>query len=215
MLSNLLHPSSALTLLGLLAALAGMVADLRTALICLVVAGLCDLADGPVARRMRRSAEQQRFGVHLDSLVDVVSFLVLPAVIIWAHRADLGAPTLLLLLVTPLYVIAGVARLASFTADAEPDTRVTHYTGLPVTYAALVLPVLATAWLWFGVDLDQPRTLTTPALAPLGTWWLWAMAALAVLYVAPLRIPKPRGIAHVVFAVLAVVVLVGLATVRP
>ena len=37
--------------------------------------------DGVVARKCKRTEDEKRFGVELDSLVDVVNFVVLPIVI--------------------------------------------------------------------------------------------------------------------------------------
>ena len=46
---------------------------------CLVLAGICDMFDGTVARMFKdRSDNEIKFGIELDSLVDVISFGVFP-----------------------------------------------------------------------------------------------------------------------------------------
>ncbi|MDO9173189.1 MAG: CDP-alcohol phosphatidyltransferase family protein, partial [Actinomycetota bacterium] len=69
-------------LLGVYFALLGV---LPAAMIGLIWAVVLDWADGIVARRMpNRTAEQRSFGAQLDSLIDVVSFGVAPAVVLLA-----------------------------------------------------------------------------------------------------------------------------------
>ena len=62
------------------------------AIILLMFAGLCDMFDGKVARtKKKRTIEERHFGIQLDSLADVVSFGVLPAI----NGYTLGAPLIL------------------------------------------------------------------------------------------------------------------------
>ncbi|MGJ6981435.1 CDP-alcohol phosphatidyltransferase family protein [Aestuariimicrobium soli] len=198
-----LHCSTWLTLAGGAVAVVGMVlavgGHLSGAVIALVIAGLCDLADGPIARSTTRSPAQRAHGVQLDSLVDVVSFLALPVAI----AATVTGPWVAAV-VGALYVAAGVTRLAAFTVSQDADgdepptisTPVSHYRGLPVTYAALVLPVLA----W---------PLARFAPAALGWGWAGLLAVLGLLFVIDVPVTKPRGAAYAVFGVLAVAVIVA------
>ena len=55
------------------------------AVVCLLLSGFCDLFDGKVARTKKDRTEQEKsFGIQIDSLVDLVSFGVLPACILLA-----------------------------------------------------------------------------------------------------------------------------------
>ena len=50
------------------------------AMLCLFLSGFCDAFDGTVARtKKNRTEDEKAFGIQLDSLVDVVSFGVAPA----------------------------------------------------------------------------------------------------------------------------------------
>ena len=51
------------------------------AVIALIGAGLCDLFDGVIARRLNRSLPQKIFGQRLDSLVDACAFGMAPLVL--------------------------------------------------------------------------------------------------------------------------------------
>lgn len=190
------NPSVILTYLGTIIATLGIGfavnGALSGALSCLVIAGLIDLVDGPVARAVRRDERAKRFGVVLDSVADVIAFLALPVVILTSIR-----PGLLSVGVAAAFAIAGLARLAHFTIDADSEAPVSHYLGLPVTYAALIVPVTG---------------LAKPLLPEPGFGVLLAavMLATAVAFVVPVRIAKPRGRAYIFFALLAIALLTAL-----
>ena len=78
-----------LTYIGMLSGFAGitfaMHDNLHSALICLVIAGVCDMFDGKIASTMDRTQREKRFGIQIDSLSDLISFGVLPAVIVVSH----------------------------------------------------------------------------------------------------------------------------------
>ena len=61
---------------------------IRYSLVFLVLAGICDMFDGKVARMCKRTPEEKEFGVQIDSLADTVSFVMLPVVIMFS----LGIP---------------------------------------------------------------------------------------------------------------------------
>ena len=104
-----------LTYLSLLSAVGGMALAITDhpilATICLLFCGLCDMFDGKVARtKKNRTEEQKSFGIQIDSLCDIVAFGVLPAVIL----LKLCAGCWYAWVIAPLYVLAGLIRLAYF-----------------------------------------------------------------------------------------------------
>ena len=122
-------------IMGIICALEG---NTLSAIVFLMVAGICDMFDGKVARtKKKRTKEEKHFGIQLDSLADVVSFGVLPAIIGYT----LGAPKILV----ALFPTAGLIRLAWFNVleiirdSSEP---VKAYTGLPITTSAMVFPFI-------------------------------------------------------------------------
>jgi CDP-diacylglycerol--serine O-phosphatidyltransferase len=115
------------------------------ACVLLVFAMFFDLLDGRVARMTKT---QSAFGLQLDSLADVISFGVAPALVVyqWAlYRSPvLGS------FVAFLYVAAGAIRLARFnvissSGSGQPSKPGRHILGLPIPCAAagLVSVVLA------------------------------------------------------------------------
>jgi CDP-diacylglycerol--serine O-phosphatidyltransferase len=108
------------------------------AIVLLMFAGLCDMFDGKVARtKKKRTIEERHFGIQLDSLADVVSFGVLPAIIGYT----LGAP----LILVALFPTAGLIRLAWFNVleiTRNSSSPVKEYTGLPITSSAMAFPFI-------------------------------------------------------------------------
>ncbi len=103
----------------------------REAIACLVMAGLCDLLDCFVARRLMMSAKEKAFGVQIDSLVDVVCFGVAPAAIAYQQTAGRGWPAIAVLMI---YMLCAVHRLAYFNITGTGERKGSpYYTGVPVT----------------------------------------------------------------------------------
>lgn len=114
------------------------------AVACLVVCGICDAFDGTVARTKKdRTEDEKAFGIQLDSLVDVVSFGVFPAVM----SIHMGSGSLLSKVIAIAYGICAVIRLAFFNVQEakrqqqEEGCRKT-YRGLPVTSISIIYPLV-------------------------------------------------------------------------
>lgn len=189
------NPSVILTYIGMSIAVTGMFlavsSKINYSFICLVLCGICDLFDGSVARKFKRSDEEKAFGIELDSLVDVISFIALPVTIF----LKIGFVTPVHLIIYILYAIAGIARLGYFNVvDADGEGPVKYYTGLPITYAALVFSIM-----YLSVNI-----LTGNAFVIVYTL---SMAVVTVLEVLKIKIAKPKGFAYVFFGVLAIAVI--------
>ena len=146
-----------------------------------------DILDGNIARWRQKSST---LGRELDSLADVISFGVAPAMIAYGC----GMQGLYDRVVLAYFVACGVSRLARFnvTADAlsEGTGKVKYFEGTPIpTSIVLVLLMALAAWLgavrgnlWFGaVDLAG-YTLHPFVL-------LFALSG--SLMISRIRIPKP------------------------
>jgi CDP-diacylglycerol--serine O-phosphatidyltransferase len=160
------------------------------ALWLLPLALVFDVLDGYVARLNRR--RQSLLGADLDSLADVISFGVAPAVIGFTLGLRGGWDMLLL----TYFVVCGVSRLARFNvtaaALADSDTgKVKYFEGTPIPTSILIVGVMALALLlgriddtlWFGAIRLGPATLHPLAL-------IYGLSGSAMIS-ATLRIPKP------------------------
>jgi CDP-diacylglycerol--serine O-phosphatidyltransferase len=160
------------------------------AILLLPVALVCDVLDGYVARLGRR--RPSALGADLDSLADVISFGVAPAVLGFTLGLRGGWDMFCL----TYFVVCGVSRLARFnvTAAVLTDTssgKVTHFEGTPIPTSIVIVGLLALAlWsgrvggdLWLGAFRIGPAVLHPLAL-------VYALSGSAMIS-ATLRIPKP------------------------
>lgn len=195
-----LNLPNSLTLAGLCAGILSCWLALQAkpgpALVALMAAGLFDLFDGLVARRSKRTVVEARFGSELDSLVDMASFGVVPIVI----ALQSGLTGALDLGILAGYGCAAATRLAHFNSQQScSEIPRASYTGLPVTYAALIFPCVFVA-----LDLWWP--LASQGVVR-GTF-----LAVGLAFVARFNCPKPRGLFYVVFPMLAVPMSIFLVT---
>ena len=136
-----------LTYIGLASALFGMTqaisGNIKISLVCLMISGICDMFDGKIARSMKRTEDEKRFGIQIDSLCDLVCFGVFPAII--GYSIGMKSPVCVIFLVC--YVLAALIRLAFFNVmeekrQSETDALMKYYRGMPVTMAALIFPAV-------------------------------------------------------------------------
>src|SRR5687767_378238 len=121
---------------------------LWAAFILLPLALVCDVLDGYVARL--NQSRQSVLGADLDSLADVISFGVAPAVLGFTLGLRGGWDMLIL----TYFVVCGVSRLARFNvtaaalADAETG-KVKYFEGTPIPTSIVIVLLLGFA-MWLG-----------------------------------------------------------------
>ena len=99
----------------------------------IILAAFFDFLDGLVARF---SKSYSRFGVELDSLTDIVSFGVAPAVLL--VNFSLVSHGNWAWILAFVFLMAGSFRLARFNLSATLEKKV-NFVGLPVPAAAMVI----------------------------------------------------------------------------
>lgn len=151
------------------------------------VAMIFDALDGAVARLTRQTSQ---FGAQLDSMADMVTFGVAPAliskVVIDVYRG--GADPVILLsrkmvyVAAVVYVLCAAMRLARFNAEVESDEAEDHkeFAGMPTPAAAAGIAALL---LLFCALIDPERSDALAFLFELGAvkWVLWSLPAALVL----------------------------------
>jgi CDP-diacylglycerol--serine O-phosphatidyltransferase len=108
---------------------------LYVASLLIFVAMVFDVFDGQVARWTKSTS---RFGMEMDSLADIVSFGVAPAVLVKAsidHIAVFPIPDRYVWLLLAVYVCCAALRLARYNVEAETGHR-DFFFGLPSPAAA-------------------------------------------------------------------------------
>ncbi len=102
----------------------------------IVFAGILDMLDGRVARL---SGTGTRFGAELDSLVDVISFGVAPALLM--YFLDFSNAGRFAWILCYIYVVAVALRLARFNVLSAGKPSSGWFTGLPSPSAGMTLAV--------------------------------------------------------------------------
>lgn len=175
-----------LTYMGMLISFLGITSALNDgiylALVCLMMAGVCDMFDGKIASTMDRSRKEKSFGIQIDSLSDLICFGMLPALIVFKISPESRTAGY----ICAAYLLAALIRLAYFNVEEEERQRGTEeerraYLGLPVTSAALFLPLSISFALLFSLPSDK-----------IGKAVLLAMAV-AFLTPFPLKKPAMKG----------------------
>jgi len=119
--------------------------DIYRAAVMLIFAMIFDMLDGRVARMTKT---QSAFGVQIDSLADVVSFGVAPALLVYQWAAPFHPVAALA--TSFVFVTCGAIRLARFnvlttTESGAPQKPGTYIVGLPIPGAAGVVISLVVA----------------------------------------------------------------------
>lgn len=116
--------------LGGSAILFGVNGQLHLSLVMIFLAALADRFDGMVARKLNIESE---LGKQLDSMSDIISFGVAPALLLYQGIIHMfGFPGLFF---TLLYIGCGAFRLARFNITENNG----YFTGLPITAAGCLL----------------------------------------------------------------------------
>lgn len=150
--------------LGSFAIISIIQGHLNFGLLLIFLAALADRFDGMVARKFQIESE---LGKQLDSMCDIISFGVAPALLIYQGvLIDFGAPGTIF---TIIYIGCGAYRLARFNISENNG----YFTGVPITVAGCI------ATLSF---------LAIPYIEPI--IFAFLMIILSILMISPLRLKK-------------------------
>jgi CDP-diacylglycerol--serine O-phosphatidyltransferase len=165
--------------------------NVNGAVYCLMFSGFFDTFDGKVARTKERGPEEQKFGIQLDSLSDLVCFGVLPTTIGYA----IGMHNRFYLVVFFIYVMAALTRLAYFNVmeeerqDKTPQKR-KEYIGLPVTAVALLIPLIYIVGKFIEIEFHKVYGI--------------ALLIIAFLFLLKFRVKKPDNKAVILLILLGI-----------
>ncbi len=178
-LSVIIDIPNIITLLGLSSGILGiylaLLGNFPAAIIAMLWAVLFDWYDGPVARRIPgRSDVQKSIGAKMDSLVDIVSLAICPAIILLSY----GQFSAWFFPGALMIVVAGVVRLAYFDVFGVDDNGT--IAGLSLDITALVVALVFLLERVLGHNSFAALLYTT-------------IAVLSFLHVAPFRMHKMVG----------------------
>ena len=166
----------------------------------ILVSLILDGLDGTLARLLRG---QTSFGAELDTFVDITSFGLAPAVLLYFYPdGGLREVPFWGLALALLYVMSGAARLSRFRV-VDPFRGQRGFLGLPITTAAGFAASYLIALQSPGIPA-LPISLTDGPLAA-GFWT--ALLLMLVLQVSHIRYSKPTKNPRVLIPFMACVVL--------
>jgi CDP-diacylglycerol--serine O-phosphatidyltransferase len=171
-------------LLGISSIITTQLGDLELAAWIIVWCGLLDVLDGLSARLLKATSD---FGAEFDSMADLVSFGVAPAVLVLNAGMQIGGVEYqseqfwVLLVAISVFALAGAMRLARFNLYSDKPHG-GWFTGIPITAAGggMVSSVVL-------VLLHHPDIA---ASLPLRLYFPVFMFVLALLMISRLRFPK-------------------------
>jgi len=119
----------------------------------ILIAAVFDVLDGKIARATKSTS---RFGLEYDSLADLISFGLVPGVMIylWALQpmGRLGW------LAAFLFMTCGALRLARFNSQAGSISS-DHFVGLPITAGAGTIATTVLIFHRLGLDANENKVL--------------------------------------------------------
>jgi len=117
--------------------------DFFTAIVMAWIGGACDIADGKLARKYKLSTE---FGIQLDSFADFLSFVVMPAFLLFyavkQYTSVSSFQEILLGLVFIWYIVNGLIRLVEFNLKSDEGEVAKFFEGVPTPLGAILLWII-------------------------------------------------------------------------
>lgn len=190
-----------ITYFGAFSAVLGLLLYLKLgnvnyAFLGMIIALVCDMFDGKVARGIKsRTDNEKAFGVEIDSLADIVAFIVVPTITIY----QIGLDRVYQLVLLAFYVVAGIIRLAYFNVCmSDKDHAIKTYLGLPVPVAVLIYSMI-----WLGSKFI-PLVYDNEILI-----YTFLVPIVGLLHISKIKIAKISGNwFYIVVTILAIIILI-------
>ena len=190
-------------LLGVASIVTTQLGDLELAAWIIVWCALLDVMDGVSARLLKATSD---FGAEFDSMADLVSFGVAPAVLMLNAGMQIGGVEYdsgqfwVLLVAIAVFALAGAMRLARFNlVSDQPSTG--WFAGIPITAAGGGMVPAVVLVLIHYPDIA--------ALLPLHLYMPVLMFVLTLLMVSRLRFPKAVKRDSLLINIFQVLVIAG------
>ena len=199
------NPSVILTYCGVLSAFVSIyyssIREFKWAIMFIMISGVCDMFDGTIARMVKRTEPEKKFGIQLDSICDICCFGITPAILGLQMYEGLEE-TWIAFVAGFVLTLCGIIRLAYFNVmeeerQAKTNERRSVYQGLPITATAIMAPVAFIAGAF--VQSEEMKGLIYCVFEFLT----------AFLFVFNLPWPKPHGKSIVVLVLVGIALFAG------
>jgi CDP-diacylglycerol--serine O-phosphatidyltransferase len=161
--------------------------------VLIIACYILDMFDGMSARKLKVASD---FGLQLDSLVDVISLGVAPALLAFQHLRDGTIAIGWIWLFVTLVVMAGTFRLARFNLLPAKEKETQDSLGLTISTSGATITVAVLA------DLSWPNGLLADPV------YLLIMGLVIILMVSTIRFPTiPRMLSNRVRAIVILMLI--------
>ena len=190
-----------LTYLGLITGCVGLFYVLSNnywmSVLCLMIAGICDMFDGTIASTRERNIAERIFGIQIDSLSDLVSFGVLPALLVYeisGRQTTAGC-------ISALYILAALIRLAYYNVleeqrQKEFPNQKNKFLGIPVTAICILLPIVFLCYHYRVTDSINCFSLL--------------LFVTGIGFLTPLEIKKPEIVGKIALIIIGILEAAGM-----
>ncbi|MBF8983924.1 CDP-diacylglycerol--serine O-phosphatidyltransferase [Lutibacter sp. B2] len=120
--------------LGVLAIIAIFYEEYSSSAMLIIIAGMMDRMDGKLARKFDVVSD---FGKELDSLCDLISFGIAPAILMW--NLNLMETGIVGIAITLIFALCGTVRLARYNVMEFEGV----YMGIPITLCGGLVALMA------------------------------------------------------------------------
>ncbi len=189
-----------LTYAGMIFAFSGIFDAIKyhftASIICLMLAGVCDMFDGTVASTKNRNQYEKHFGIEIDSMCDLISFGVLPSIFLYMMMNQ----SMMAGVVSVFYVLCALIRLAYYNVQEydrqkKTDGKREYFIGVPVTTIAIVLPLIYLIKAKLGIS----GKMVYPVL----------MFLVALGFISGIEVKKPQIVGKIVMIILGCLEFLG------
>lgn len=190
-----------LTYMGMLSSFTGILFSINeqflNAIVCLILAGLCDMFDGTVASTKERDLKEKQFGIQIDSLSDLISFGVMPALFVFMICKKTAVSAAL----SGFFVLAALIRLAYYNVNEEERQNITDdkrafFQGVPVTTVAVLLPMV------FVLNSNSERKSLVP--------YLIMLVVCGIGFISPIEVKKPGLTGKICLILVGILEILGI-----
>ncbi|MCX5781243.1 MAG: CDP-diacylglycerol--serine O-phosphatidyltransferase [Elusimicrobia bacterium] len=180
----------------------------------IIVAMVMDILDGRIARMAKATS---RFGIEFDSLADLVSFGVAPAILMYKMILHgLNNPGIAIAL---FYVLAGALRLARFNVKTMEEETPADYIGLPIPAAAAILASFALSYELFEISNEVPVNMIPIVsdrmpfffkISPILMVFISVLMVSNVPYASfkKFKADRPKSLQIIIFTVIAIMMII-------
>jgi len=136
----------------------------------ITLGSIFDVLDGQLANRLNATSD---IGKELDSLADMVTFGVAPALFLYHLLLAVGVIDYIAGLASLIFVLGGAIRLARF--NTLPSDRQAYFQGMPIPMAGILL-ITGSFWRHWEINI----------------WWTVAVVTVSYLMISPFPYPKSK-----------------------